>query len=112
MRIIVCVKQGLDPQSVKISRSREELDLREACMRTQPEDKYALEAGLRLEEAAQAAEVIAVVVGEPDRRRHGARGRRDGRGQGRPRPPEGPAHGQGCDRTRAGRRRTGWAAPT
>ena len=45
MRIIVCVKQGVDPQSVKISRSREELDLREARMRTQPEDKYALEAG-------------------------------------------------------------------
>jgi electron transfer flavoprotein beta subunit len=67
MRIIVCVKQGVDPQSVKISRSREELDLREARMRTQPEDKYALEAALRLKEAENASltasEVIAVVVG-------------------------------------------------
>lgn len=62
MRIIVCVKHGVDPQSVKISRSREELDLREARMRTQPEDKYALEAALRLK-AAEGAEVIAVVVG-------------------------------------------------
>ncbi len=62
MRIIVCMKQGVDPQSVKISRSREELDLREARMRTQPEDKYALEAGLRLKEV-MGAEVIALVAG-------------------------------------------------
>ncbi len=62
MRIVVCMKQGLDPQSVKISRSREELDLREARMRTLPEDKYALEAALRLKDAV-GAEVIAVVVG-------------------------------------------------
>jgi electron transfer flavoprotein beta subunit len=62
MRIIVCMKQGVDPQSVKISRSREELDLREARLRTQPEDKYALEAGLGLKEA-MGGEVIAVVVG-------------------------------------------------
>lgn len=62
MRIIVCVKQGVDPSSVKISRSREELDLRDAAMRTQPEDKYALEAALRLK-AEQGGEVIAVVVG-------------------------------------------------
>lgn len=62
MRIVVCMKHGADPQSVKISRSREELDLREVRMRTQPEDKYALEAGLRLKDE-QAAEVIALVVG-------------------------------------------------
>jgi electron transfer flavoprotein beta subunit len=62
MRIIVCMKQGIDPQSVKISRSREELDLREARMRTQPEDKYALEAALRLKES-EGGEVIALVVG-------------------------------------------------
>ena len=30
MRIVVCVKQVYDPKTVKISRSREELDLREA----------------------------------------------------------------------------------
>lgn len=63
MRIIVCMKQGLDPQSVKISRSREELDLRDARMQTQPEDKYALEAALRLKES-EGGEVIALVVGE------------------------------------------------
>ena len=62
MRIIVCLKQGIDPQSVKISRSREELDLREARMRTQPEDKYPLEAALRLK-AAEGGEVIALVAG-------------------------------------------------
>jgi electron transfer flavoprotein beta subunit len=64
MRIIVCMKQGVDPQSVKISRSREELDLREARMRTQVADRYALEAGLRLKDDV-GAEVIAVVVGGP-----------------------------------------------
>ena len=30
MRIVVCVKQVYDPKTVKISRSREELDLRDA----------------------------------------------------------------------------------
>ena len=62
MRIIVCVKQGVDPRSVKVSRSREELDLRDARMRTQPEDKYALEAALRLKDT-EGAEVVAVVAG-------------------------------------------------
>jgi electron transfer flavoprotein beta subunit len=56
------MKQGVDPQTVKISRSREELDLRDARMRTQPEDKYALEAGLRLKEA-MGGELIALVAG-------------------------------------------------
>jgi electron transfer flavoprotein beta subunit len=68
MRIVVPVKQGIDPKTVKISRSREELDLREARPQTQPEDKYALEAALRIR-AAQACiedcanEVIVIVVG-------------------------------------------------
>lgn len=62
MRIVVCMKQGIDPKTVKISRSREELDLREARPQTQPEDKYALEAALRIKEA-HGGEVVAVVVG-------------------------------------------------
>jgi len=61
MRIIVCVRQGLDPKTVKISRSREEFDLREAARRTQLEDKWALEVALRLREAG-GGEVIALTV--------------------------------------------------
>ena len=46
MRIVVCVKQVYDPKTVKISRSREELDLRDAAKILNPPDKYALEAAL------------------------------------------------------------------
>lgn len=62
MRIVVCIKQVYDPATVKLSRSREELDLREAAFITNPADKYALEAGLRLREAL-GGEVIALTVG-------------------------------------------------
>lgn len=70
MRIVVCMKQGIDPKTVKISRSREELDLREARPQTQGEDKYALEAALRIREAQTCIEdcgheVIVIVVGGP-----------------------------------------------
>lgn len=63
MRIVVCVKQVYDPKSVKISRSREEYDLREAVKILNPADKYALEAALRLREAL-GGEVIALTVGD------------------------------------------------
>jgi electron transfer flavoprotein beta subunit len=65
MRIVVCVKQVYDPKTVKISRSREELDLRDAAKILNPPDKHALEAALRLREAA-VGEVIAITVGGPD----------------------------------------------
>jgi len=65
MRIVVCVKQAYDPKTVKISRSREELDLRDAVKILNPPDKYALEAALRLREAL-GGEVIALTVGGPD----------------------------------------------
>ena len=64
MRIIVCVNQGLDPKTVKISRSREEFDLREAVAVTNFQNKVgALEAALRLHES-EGGEVIAVTVGQ------------------------------------------------
>lgn len=63
MRIVVCVKQVLDPKSAKISRSREEFDLREAVKILNPADKYALEAALRLREAL-GGEVIALTIGD------------------------------------------------
>ncbi len=63
MRIVVCVKQVYDPKTVKISRSREEFDLRDAAKILNPADKYALEAALRLREAA-GGEVISLTVGD------------------------------------------------
>jgi electron transfer flavoprotein beta subunit len=65
MRIVVCVEQVYDPKTVKISRSREELDLRDAVKILNPPDKYALEAALRLRETA-GGEVIALTVGGPE----------------------------------------------
>jgi|WetSurMetagenome_2_1015567.scaffolds.fasta_scaffold121740_2 electron transfer flavoprotein beta subunit len=62
MRIVVCVKQVYDPKTVKISRSREELDLRDAVKILNPPDKYALEAALRLRETV-GGEVITLTVG-------------------------------------------------
>lgn len=62
MRVIVCVKQVYDPKTVKISRSREELDLREAVLITNPADRIALEAALKLRDAA-GAEVVALSAG-------------------------------------------------
>ena len=68
MRIVVCIKQVYDPKTVKISRSREEFDLREAVKILNPADKYALEAALTLREAqrreAQRDEVIALTIGD------------------------------------------------
>ncbi len=61
MRIVVCMKQVYAPETVKISRSREELDLREATRITNPPDKLALEWALRLREAL-GGEVIALMV--------------------------------------------------
>jgi electron transfer flavoprotein beta subunit len=63
MRIVVCVKQVFDPATVRISRSREELDLRGAARITNRPDRYALEAALKLREAL-GGEVIAVTVGD------------------------------------------------
>jgi electron transfer flavoprotein beta subunit len=65
VRIVVCVKQVYDPKTVKISRSREDLDLREAELIMNPADKYALEAALRLRDA-RGGEVIALTVGQPE----------------------------------------------
>lgn len=65
MRVVVCTKQVYDPKTVRISRSREELDLREAVKIMNPPDRYALEAGLRLHEEL-GGEVIALTLGDTD----------------------------------------------
>ena len=63
MRIVVCVKQTYDPATVKISRSREDFDLRQAVTRSNPLDRYALEAALQLRDAT-GGEVIALTAGD------------------------------------------------
>lgn len=63
MRIVICMKQVYDPKTVKISRSREEFDLREAVRITNSPDKLALETALRLREA-NGGEVIALAAGD------------------------------------------------
>ena len=64
MRVVVCIKQILDPQTIHVSRSREMLDLRRAQKTFNPPDKHALEAALQLKDA-QGAEVVAISLGEP-----------------------------------------------
>lgn len=65
MRIVVCIKQVYDPGTVKISRSREELDLRDAVHIFNPADKYALEAALQAR-ALLGGQVVALTVGGAD----------------------------------------------
>ncbi len=65
MRIAVCIKQILDPHGVRLSRSREAIDTRQAARIVNPPDKYALEAALRLQER-HGGEVIALSVGAPE----------------------------------------------
>jgi electron transfer flavoprotein beta subunit len=64
MRIVVCLKQVLDLSTVRVS-SRGELDTREAAKTTNPADLCALEEALTIKEA-QAAEVIALTLGDAD----------------------------------------------
>ncbi len=63
MRIVVCVKQVYDPATVKISRSREEFDLRQAVKQMNPADRFAIEEALSLREAA-GGDVWAVTIGD------------------------------------------------
>ncbi len=65
MRIVVCMKQVYDPATTRISRSREEFDLRGAVKITNTPDKHALEAALRLR-AAVGGEVIALSLGDAE----------------------------------------------
>ena len=65
MRIAVCVKQVLDPRGVRLSRSREAIDPRQAARIMNPPDKYALEAALRLRER-HGGEVFALSLGAPE----------------------------------------------
>ncbi|HIQ06442.1 MAG TPA: electron transfer flavoprotein subunit beta/FixA family protein [Anaerolineae bacterium] len=65
MQILVCIKQILDPKTVRVSRSRQALDTRKAEPMVNPPDKHALEAALRLKERTD-ARVTAVSLGPPE----------------------------------------------
>ncbi len=65
MRIVVCIKQILDPETIKFSRSQQAIDDRLATRIMNPPDRWALDAALRFKEADPSIEVIAMSLGEP-----------------------------------------------
>ncbi len=65
MRIVVCVKQVYDPRTVRVSQSRQSLDLRNAELVLNPPDLLAMEEALRLREAA-GGEVVVLTLGKPE----------------------------------------------
>lgn len=64
MRIVVCIKQIFDPETIKISRSQQAIDDRGARKIMNPPDRWALDAALRFKEADPSIEVIAMSLGE------------------------------------------------
>lgn len=66
MRIVVCIKQILDPETIKVSRSQQAIDERQAKKIMNPPDRWALDAALRFKEADPSTEVIAMSLGDPE----------------------------------------------
>jgi electron transfer flavoprotein beta subunit len=66
VRIVVCIKQILDPETIKVSRSQQAIDDRLAKKIMNPPDRWALDAALRFKEADPSIEVVAISVGEPE----------------------------------------------
>jgi electron transfer flavoprotein beta subunit len=66
VRIVVCIKQILDPETVKFSRSQQAIDDRLARKIMNPPDRWALDAALRFKEADPSIEVVAMSLGDPD----------------------------------------------
>lgn len=66
MRIAVCIKQVLDPATIKVSRSRQAIDDRQAKRILNPPDRWALDAALRFKEKDPSTEVIAITIGHGD----------------------------------------------
>ncbi len=66
MRIVVCIKQILDPATIKFSRSQQAIDDRLAKKIMNPPDRWALDAALRFKEADPSIEVVAMSLGEPE----------------------------------------------
>lgn len=66
MRIVVCIKQILDPETIKVSRSLQAIDERTARRIMNPPDRWALDAALRFKDEDPSIEVIAVSAGRPE----------------------------------------------
>jgi electron transfer flavoprotein beta subunit len=65
MKIIVPVKQILDPKGITVRRDKERVFINREDYIVDPGSKAAIEAALRLKEAAEGAEVIALSMGKP-----------------------------------------------
>ena len=63
MRIVVCIKQIFDPETIKISRSQQAIDDRGARKIMNPPDRWAMDAALRFKEADPSIEVVAISLG-------------------------------------------------
>jgi electron transfer flavoprotein beta subunit len=66
VRIAVCIKQVLDPATIKVSRSRQAIDDRQARRILNPSDLWALDTALRFKEADPSIEVVAVTIGSQE----------------------------------------------
>ena len=66
MRIAVCIKQVLDPATIKVSRSRQAIDDRQAIRILNPTDRWALDTALRFKETDPSTELIALTIGNSD----------------------------------------------
>ncbi|MCB0200204.1 MAG: electron transfer flavoprotein subunit beta/FixA family protein [Anaerolineae bacterium] len=66
MRIAVCIKQVLDPATIKVSRSRQAIDDRQAKKILNPPDRWALDAALRFKEQDPSTELVAITIGNAD----------------------------------------------
>ena len=64
MRIAVCIKQVLDPASIKVSRSRQAIDERQARKIMNPSDRWALETALRFKAEDPSVDVVALTIGD------------------------------------------------
>ena len=65
MKVIVPIKQVYDPRTVRVSRSRGILDIREAELIMNPGDRYPLAEALGLKDE-QGAQVVAISMGPPE----------------------------------------------
>lgn len=66
MRIAVCIKQVLDPATIKVSRSRQAIDDRQARKILNPPDRWAMDTALQFKEKDSSTEVIAITIGNSD----------------------------------------------
>jgi electron transfer flavoprotein beta subunit len=64
VRIAVCIKQVLDPATIKVSRSRQAIDDRQARKIMNPSDRWALDAALRFKAEDPSVDIVALTIGD------------------------------------------------